>query len=591
MLQEQLSAEYLPRLFAALADLRTFLASANPTGVDYRAVALRFTSFKAAIDPSSDPPPLKSVRRYIKHHAQAASAMKVPAREFPLGTAPWKLKFDRPVDALFELQTQTDLPEAAQNSTVAISVAATLWEIGRPREVHVDVGDTALLLYDAKEVVECVMHSDIVLIVPRGERALEVFTARAGSLYLDFGTVGAVMIVEKFIDVGLKMAGEAHVGMVLARPVSNFEYLVILGTMAGRSFHVDYPPFEFPVGEELVGLEKVASPTGDFKEIYENRRSLEAQDVQEFAVSTYGGLMAARPQPPRVEPVLSFAQRDLLVPEGAEVLRADFLGSDVICMTLTTSTLQFVSVADKPQILASQRPAVPGDCLVMGDHVIIVGPRNLIQFISPKTLGPVVEMPCSVGFPRAVSDTMLFVSDECVVYKSTRSDPAAVHELLVAPERVCGIEICESFDAIAVIAIDNILRMYALTTGELTALVRLAGEPEKVIITPGWGFIGVASGRNLSAYTINGDKVGAWALHSESRAWATFADQRKLDFLVVVDDDNSIGVFELGRLEDGPVTLDGRRFDLLTVQWIEARKCVAAVTREGVLALYPVIIK
>jgi hypothetical protein len=216
---------------------------------------------------------------------------------------------------------------------------------------------------------------------------------------------------------------------------------------------------------------------------------------------------------------------------------------------------------------------------------MIVGPRKLIQIIDPKTVGPVVAMPTPVEFPTALGESIFFMANGCVVYSCTRNDPASVQELIVAPHGICCLEMSETFDVIAVITINNVLRLCTLTNGEVTTIINLAGEPDRVLITLAWGIIVVASGLDLSVYTINGDKVGERKLDAEVHVWSAVADHRLLDFLMCVDTEYRINEFEVGRPEGDAVTANGRRTDIFAVRWIEERSCIAAITGDGVLAL------
>jgi hypothetical protein len=292
--------------------------------------------------------------------------------------------------------------------------------------------------------------------------------------------------------------------------------------------------------------------------------------------------------PRAVEPLSTFVQRDLLVPEGSEVDRAVFLPNNMLCLVLTSFTLQCVRIADKPQLVGFQHPSVTGELAVLGDRLLGFGSKKLIQFIEPKTLGPIIEMPFTIECPRAVADTMYFVANECMVYFCNKNDPVSFQELIYVPERISTIEICESFHAIVVITTDNILRVCTFPNGDVTALVNLSNEPDKVILTPGWGFIVVVSGQELTVYTINGDMVGRRKLAADVRAWDAFADHRLIDFLVWVDEENQIGLLEVGRPEGNAVIVNVRGPDIFTVRWVKERSCVAAVTGDGILASYPI---
>jgi hypothetical protein len=300
--------------------------------------------------------------------------------------------------------------------------------------------------------------------------------------------------------------------------------------------------------------------------------------------------MVARIPPQAVEPLSSFGQRDLLVPEGLEVKRALFLPENIVCLILNSEALQFVKISDRPQLIGFQYPSISGELIVIGNRLLMVGVRRFIQFIEPKMIGPIIEMPFRIEYVRAIEDKMFFVANECVVYFCKQNDPTSVHELIVVSERICAMEIGESFDSIVLVTIDNVLRVYGIN-GEITALVNVNGEPDKVIVTNGWGFIVVAIGQELSVYTINGDPIGQRKLGADIREWMVFSDYRLFDFLICVDEENQIGLVEVGRVEQNGVFINGREADILAVRWMEERSCVATVTRDGVLALYPMSIE
>jgi hypothetical protein len=594
--QDHINAQYLQRMSEVFVQLRDFIAEAcRARSAEFGCASQRFSSFKAAVDPSAEPPSAEAVADYIKRvtFSSPASPEQVVSRDVSFGFAPAKMRYlnDFANAQLFALESRLDFSRAFENTIVVISLGATLWEFGKPRQVQVDVGNHALLLYDVKSVIESLKNKDVRMILPRGTTAMEVFTARRGSFYLDFGTLGNERVLEKLASVDLRFAGEprSYVAGYLSEPVTNFEYLMVLNLASGRTFHVEGNTPVFPVGEEVVTIEKFCWPTLPFSVVCENRRRLERQDVRDFAQKTFGDLALPAPPLAVVDPLQAFTRRDLLLPEESRAIAGNFFGYDLLYIILSSGEIQFVRVSDKPHPIGVQHPGISGEVILAPDGLVIVADRRVVQFVTSQAVLPTIDLKLEVEFPVVVGNKLLFVSNECVVHVCEFPDPeTTVSELLVSRERICGLEANLLLNAVAVVTEDGFVYIHSLSSGELTAMIQLKkSEPDRITMTPSWGCIVAVVGLDIEVYTINGEFIGQLRIDVEIREWTVFSDAELMDYVAFVDLTNRIGVFEIGNLDRGVHIISGRWSTLLAVRYMRERKCLAGLTDDGLLTLHP----
>ena len=103
----------------------------------------------------------------------------------------------------------------------------------------------------------------------------------------------------------------------------------------------------------------------------------------------------------------------------------------------------------------------------------------------------------------------------------------------------------KSFDILAITSIEGNVNLYSLLNGIYECTCYTCDEPaEKILITPGWGFIVAASIQDVYLFNVNGFLIRKIAKSYNIVKWCTWTDDKGFDFLAVIKDDGSLVVSE-----------------------------------------------
>jgi hypothetical protein len=352
-LQEQFDQTYLPRIHCLLPEIKAFIKIAkHRVCVEFDVVTQKCNSFKSPIHACSEPPSHAAIISYTHRLKRLTipATKKVMARDLCSGCVPLKKKFADDHSKLFRLPSQLNFPRPLQNTSIVISHTAEFREFGEKTTINVDIGNKSLVLHNSS-LIEIVPISEIQMVLLRGDYAVEVFTKCSGSLYLDFDPVDNFHIFDKFLEVDKRL--EKNPINLLLRPMTNFEYLMLLNIFSGKSLHGDKPVFPFGTVDDFY------SPELPFADVYKNRKLLETQDVMPWAEQTFKEFVP-RTKFGSLDALKTFQVRDLLIPEGSRVDAAQFCGGDSVFLLLNSWTIQFVRIGERPQLIGSQTITICG---------------------------------------------------------------------------------------------------------------------------------------------------------------------------------------------------------------------------------------
>ena len=124
------------------------------------------------------------------------------------------------------------------------------------------------------------------------------------------------------------------------------------------------------------------------------------------------------------------------------------------------------------------------------------------------------------------------------------------------------------------------------------SLIYIGNEPQKVLITSGFGFIVTEAQKTLFVHTINGTFIGYIEIDNSIIDWCTFMNSKCQDFVIFLDQDNRIGIFEvssIGMNSNHHIKYVQSRPGTNTITYITEMQCIVAFSKhEGVLTLYPI---
>jgi hypothetical protein len=364
-LQEQFDQEYLPRIHSLLPKIKEFTKIAKRgVCVDFDSVNQKCNSFKLPINTYSEPPSRATIISYTNKVKRMTipTTKRVMSRDLFSGYVPLKMKFSDDCSKLFHLKRQSDFPRPLQNTSIVISLAAQFCEFGEKTIVNVDIGNKSLVLHNLS-LIEIVPISEIQMVLLRGDYALEVFTKCSGSLYLDFTAVDNIRIFEKFLEVDKRL--EKNPKDLLLRPMTNFEYLMLLNIFSEKSLHGDKPIFPFGTVDDFY------SPELPFADVYKNRKLLETEDVMAWAEQTFREFVP-RTRVGSLDALQAFQVRDLLIPDGDRVEVAQFCGSEFVFLFLDSRKIQFMRIGERPHLIGSQPVAICGSIFATPDGCMVL---------------------------------------------------------------------------------------------------------------------------------------------------------------------------------------------------------------------------
>ena len=163
-------------------------------------------------------------------------------------------------------------------------------------------------------------------------------------------------------------------------------------------------------------------------------------------------------------------------------------------------------------------------------------------------------------------------------------------------------EIPSFTDAVVSVAVSKVFGLCVSGTRDGTVFVRATTSlstvrsvdigrhvPEKILITPSWGFIVVYSTRNeagklhsfLSLYTVNGEEIrGPKEIPCQIACWTSFVSRDGFDYVIFCDTTGKAYLFEAFYLDIGTPFHDCWT-NVLDIKYLARSKVIAAITKDS----------
>jgi hypothetical protein len=584
VLQAQANAVYLQEIAAAIADLADLLAECRrKTVVDFQAVQLACESLERRISDG------ETQRFACEMHREANWTRKRHSRELCALLVPAKLTYADQWNRceLFHIDAP---PRETEIGTVLYRAEATFWEFAESAKVTFELTDSHFFI-SQETVLLSVKLGSVDFVLTRKMSAIEIFAMGIGSIYVDFAPETNKAVMDALVGVDPRFAANLD-AVLFSKPVTNFEYLVALNLLAGATFHVENQQPLLPYGdfegelraEEFFIPELLGKPLSS---AYELRKVLERLRVDEYALAKFSDLVRARIPHPAADPITDVTIRDLSFGDSEEIESAAFFEDDFLYLQLESGRYRFVRFSDQPQAISLQKSTISGVAVPTSGGLFVISEHRFIQQITPLAVSPPCDLRCAVDFMKVIDHDIFFVSQQCCLYTSQSETPEQSVRILVSSGRICAFDVSKTFGAIVVGTEKCILSVHSLTTHELTALIDLNGiEPDKLIITPSWGLIVVVVHKEIIVFSINGGFVGKVAIESEIREWRSFSDENGFDYVLLWDVGNRIRFFEAMKPEE-MACIPARNSSLIAIQYLKTRKCIAGLSKEGIVTMYP----
>jgi hypothetical protein len=548
-----------------------------------------------------DLPSVETVDRYIRHLGRniGLSPEKVISRYACRSFIPFKLKFleDLSSNRLFLIDQQRDSRAAGRSilksgsQQIALVSQATLWEFNYPKKVLVVIDDNSIEISQTRKVFGRLAFSDIITVKHQRDECLEFFTYRLGSFYLDFSPTPHSRVISMITSSGWK----PNDSLLIAKKMTNFDYLVMLEMLSGKSFHFfqDQPMIPLPPDlEREVPAIDFCLPEFNGQPLshaYDVRIGIERLAIDEYAKNRYGDVFVHRiPETPSCLLTCEMF-RNLEFDADDEVESGDFCDPETVWLKMKSGRVLFHGVFDK--ISESVQPETNGVYVSAGESFVIFDTSGRIEFLNPFSDRPSVVMRLNslLNFVRVSGNRLFFVADQCLICSSKIEQPTTYSIIAISRSRICAFDASHHCNTLAIGTDDCIVNVYTISNGELNCVIDLDSlEPENVLVTPSWGMIVVLTHSDILVYSVNGTFVGKFGVDRGIRHWKAFSNFVGFDYAVFIDDGNRIGIFEAMKPSDVQyLKSPAYRHNVIAAGYMNRRRAVVGLTKEGKVTLTP----
>jgi WD40 repeat protein len=145
---------------------------------------------------------------------------------------------------------------------------------------------------------------------------------------------------------------------------------------------------------------------------------------------------------------------------------------------------------------------------------------------------------------------------------------------------------------------DRSLIISLLSSGSTIRIIHLEFIPQKVLVTPHWGFIVVHGNEyihgepkySLAIFNINGTMIKSVQFHAQIDNWLAFTSKRGFDFLIISSQRGKLFAFEAFFLDVGlPIYRCSN--DLISLDFTQTHNVILAVSVDGKVHLVPFMTK
>jgi hypothetical protein len=414
---------------------------------------------------------------------------------------------------------------------------------------------------------------------------------------------------------------------------NNFEFLLWLNRMAGRSFSdpkcypvfpcllhpfkdfhrstpfieptpiheitdiekdlrtVDFIVPEFYSCPELVTAKLPAWASSPLEFVYAMRKLLESPAATRALRSWIGSLFVTHLTIKNISHhsvLMSFPERVTSEPkhttrvtvqlEGVSLLFA-WIWENIIGFVTTGGAVYIYQVTDR-LILKSEDKSI---------GVTSVGYYNVRDqlWFYDKNTRTITAYPDGTQIPIQIEDQLLEVFKGQFLYC-----PNSV-EFWIGGQRLCRTEgrvvafaVSESFSMLVFATADGAVHFRSPRKGrEIIPSLRIRELVQSILITEKWGFILIHSHLAIYIYTVNGEKLSELPLKSAINAWTSFSSVFGFDYVVYANTCGDVTVFEVFDSDDVKVIVTC--WDVIAIHFDSTSERLMIVTSLGLVQAIP----
>lgn len=257
-----------------------------------------------------------------------------------------------------------------------------------------------------------------------------------------------------------------------------------------------------------------------------------------------------------------------VIGSGKKEVCHHFTGDNFLFGGIKTTDLYRIGLVD------SQKQGMPPDAVVSR----VASQRSTITALVADT----------TMFATANSDGLVYV------YKQLNKPSISIHTFT---DRIRSIAINKDFHILVIASNNSTLLYVSLSSGQVVKVFELPGKANDVIITPKWGFVLVYLSNIIDGilhhyihlYSINGDLINSIEVKRKVKYWTSFSSPSDFDFIVIVDDDDEIYLFEAFYLDINQ-KLYKVSSRVITIEYIYVLSTLCVMCEDGKLLLLPFVL-
>ncbi|OHS95234.1 Beige/BEACH domain containing protein [Tritrichomonas foetus] len=160
------------------------------------------------------------------------------------------------------------------------------------------------------------------------------------------------------------------------------------------------------------------------------------------------------------------------------------------------------------------------------------------------------------------------------------------HFCYIATDYISSMALSQKFGIVACGTSNAELAVYSYHTGILNFIIKLSAEPTKILITPEFGYILVASGSELFLVSLVGKIIRRVKIDFEIDKWTAWSCERGIDFVAISDTKNQIRMSEAFYVKFDEVFYQCKT-RVLEMKYILQTRGMALITQDSYARLIP----
>jgi hypothetical protein len=321
---------------------------------------------------------------------------------------------------------------------------------------------------------------------------------------------------------------------ILQSTVNSNAFLVAWAT------DTELTPEFFSCPECFTGLPLPAFCKNEFEFVYFLRAFLESEFITQ-TIHLWLSLTFGQPHPPRG--VLSMNAFD---PTGIDVLpfsQGDFISSMFV---LIRNDQTICGVSESGQEIKNWKIPFPEHFVNVEDAFLLFDKGKVTHMILKTELACDIKLDINIRQIQNCGDLVAIctIENEIVVFKF----PSILSRVSLVTETAKCFFASSQFNRLVIGTRSGKLLIFSIPESTVLRSVQLSIEPEKILITAGFGFIFVYGRGSFIVFTINGSKICEGKLDLNVLTCSPFTNIRGFDFVLLLDEKFIIHVIEVFNL-------------------------------------------